>query len=388
MANYDQKEHSIRMAKFAALLKEKALDFALVYYDEFNRANGWYLTGWNPQFESGAVLVTNEGTAMILGGPESEPFAKQDSFVKETRNLSVFMVPDEEYPNATIVDFPMIFKEISAGKTIKRVGIVGMEQIPIGVYHPIMDSFKNVELIDITVDFLKFRFIKSQWELEQIREGFRLADACYDAMKAVIAPGVHEYEVAAVGEAVARKMGASGFGFKTIVGSGPRSDAVVPTALDRVMQPDELVMIGISPQIRGYCGCVGDSLPVSGNYSPEQGEMHKRLCEALYHTRELLKPGAVGREIHAKIRKLFEEWGYLKYLICPFAHTIGLNEAETPFFGPNSYDVIVPNMTICVDVSFFGHPLFHGARIETGYYIDEKGPVPFSSQMDKLLTKF
>ncbi len=382
MAYYNLKEHSARMERFGALLRQKELDFAIVYYDEFNRANGWYLTGWNPQFESGAVLVTAEGNAMILGGPESEPFAKQDSFVKETRNLPVFMVPDEEYPNATIVDFPAIFREVSAGHRVKRVGMVGMDQMPVAVYRQMMEGFAGVELVDITDDFLRFRYVKTDWEIEQMAEGFKVADACYDAMKAAIRPGAHEYEVAAAGEAIARRMGASGFGFKTIVGSGPRSDAVVPTALDRVMQAGEMVMIGMSPQIKGYCGCMGDTLPVSGEFTPAQKEMHARLCETLVQTRDLLVPGAVGREIHAKMKALFEGYGYLKYLICPFAHTIGLNEAEAPFFGPNSDDVIVPNMTLCVDVSFFGHPEFHGVRIETGYHIGEKGAIPFSEKLN------
>ena len=55
-----------------------------------------------------------------------------------------------------------------------------------------------------------------------------------------------------------------------------------------------------------------------------------------------------------------------KYLVCPFARTIGLHEAESPFFGPHSKDVLKPNMAVCIDVSFFGHPEYHGVRIETG----------------------
>src|SRR5690606_48467 len=115
-----------RLAKVRELLQKHRLDLALVYYDEFNIGNGWYLTGWCPQFESGAVLVTRDGEAMILGGPESEPFAKLDSAITETRNFPVFMVPDEEYPNATIIDFPALFQELKAKLgNIRRVGLVG-----------------------------------------------------------------------------------------------------------------------------------------------------------------------------------------------------------------------------------------------------------------------
>jgi Xaa-Pro aminopeptidase len=71
----------------------------------------------------------------------------------------------------------------------------------------------------------------------------------------------------------------------------------------------------------------------------------------------------------------------------PFVHTIGINEAEAPFFGPRSLDVLKPGMTVCIDVSYFGHPEFHGVRIETGYEITEKGPVPMSPKMDRVCTE-
>ena len=93
-----------------------------------------------------------------------------------------------------------------------------------------------------------------------------------------------------------------------------------------------------------------------------------------------------SRGIGAATVKYFAEHGLLPYLVCPFAHTIGLQEAEAPFFGPNSNDILLPGMTVCVDVSFFGHPEFNGARIETGYLITEKGPIPFSQELDALHT--
>ena len=46
-------------------------------------------------------------------------------------------------------------------------------------------------------------------------------------------------------------------------------------------------------------------------------------------------------------------------------------EAESPFFGPNGADALHPGMTVCIDVSFFGHPTLYGARIESGFVITE-----------------
>jgi hypothetical protein len=44
-------------------------------------------------------------------------------------------------------------------------------------------------------------------------------------------------------------------------------------------------------------------------------------------------------------------------------------------------------MTVCVDVSFFGHPEFHGARIETGYEITENGYTPLCPEMDAIFSE-
>ncbi len=386
MPYLEKAESEARVARVKKLLAAKNLDMLLVYYDEFNIGNGWYLTGWCPQFESGAVLVPRSGAPRILGGPESEPFAKLDSTITETRNFPVFMVPDEEYPNATIIDFPKLFAELSAELgSVRRVGLVGAGRMPADCYRQIVDGFMGVDLVDVTSDYVQLRYDKSEWERKQIRAAFALADIAYDAMRAAVKPGVSEIQVAAAGEFASRSRGASGFGFSTIVGSGVRSNAVVPTASGKPLQAGELVMIGIAPKVCGYAGVVGDALPVDGRYTPRQQECLKYLKDAFRLTRRQLQPGKVGREIDAPARAYFHEHGLSRYLVCPFVHTIGLHEAEAPFFGPESRDVLRPGMTVCVDVSFFGHPEFNGVRIETGYEITDQGPVPLSKKMDALL---
>ena len=258
--------------------------------------------------------------------------------------------------------------------------------MPADCHRQIEAGFAGVELVDITREFVTLRYHKSAWEREQIRAAFGPAEHSYNAMKEAIRPGVSEIAVAAAGEFAARRRGATGFGFSAIVGSGVRANAVVPTATAKTLAEGEMVMVGIAPKVQGYAGVVGDVLPVSGRYTARQKECLKHLQEAFALTRAELRPGRVGREIDAPARAYFKKHGFSKYLVCPFAHTIGLHEAESPFFGPGSDDVLKPGMTVCVDVSFFGHPEFHGVRVETGYEITAKGARPFSPAMDALLT--
>ena len=388
MAYYNEKETKNRIANVVKLLNDKNVDIAVIYFDELNVANGWYLTGWVGQFEKGAVLVGRDGTTMLLGGPESEPFAKQSSAIHDTRCFKVFMVPDEEYPLATIIGFPELFAELNAKFPVKRVGLIGTNDMPYAVHQDLVKGFEGCDVVDLTDDYLKFRYVKSDWEVEQARKATMLCYKAYKAMAEKVKAGNREFEVAAAGEAVCRESGANSFAYQTIVGSGVRSNAVVPTATDKVMVSGEMVMLGIAPRINGYAGTFGHTVPVSGEYTPEQRKCLIDMIEVMKLTKSMLKIGNKGKDIDAEGRKLYEKGGYLKYIVCPFAHTMGLMEAESPFFGPNSEDVIEKNMIVNVDVSFFGHPTLNGLRVETCYVITENGAEPLCPEFERELFNY
>ncbi len=382
MAYYNRQETDNRLAGVRKILADKGLDAALVYFDELNVANGWYLTGWCGQFEKGAVLVPIKGEPILLGGPESEPFAQMDSAITKVRCFPVFMVPDEEYPNATIIDFAQLNAELKGeGTVLNRIGIVGTTTIPHQVYLDVQEGFKGAELVDITEEYENMRAYKSPWEVEQATKSVLLCDQAYDAMMNAIRPGAHEYEVAAAGEAICRANGANSFAYSTIVGSGARAKAVVPTATNKVMENGELVMIGIAPRINGYAGTFGDTIPVNGEFTQRQKDLLNHMRETFRLTHDMLKPGMTGREIDVPGRLYYEKHGLSQYIVCPFAHSMGLMEAEAPFFGPNGDFELAPGMIVNVDVSFFGHPELYGGRIETGFVITETGCDPLSPKL-------
>ena len=388
MSYFNLQETDNRIGKVVKLLNDKNVDIAVIYFDELNVANGWYLTGWCGQFEKGAVLVGRDGTTMLLGGPESEPFAKQSSAISDTRCFKVFMVPDEEYPLATIIGFPELFAELNAKFPVKRVGLVGTSDMPYAVHQDLVKGFEGCDVVDLTDEYLKFRYVKSDWEVEQARQATQLCYKAYKAMMEKVKAGNKEFEVAAAGEAVCRANGANSFAYQTIVGSGVRSNAVVPTATNKVMENGEMVMLGIAPRINGYAGTFGHTVPVSGEYSAEQRKCLIDMIEVMKVTKDMLKIGISGKQIDAEGRKLYEKGGYLKYMVCPFAHTMGLMEAEAPFFGPNSEDVLEKNMIVNVDVSFFGHPTLHGLRVETCYVITENGAEPLCPEFEEELFNY
>ncbi len=144
MSFYNMQETNNRLANVKKILKKNNLDAAVVYFDQVNVADGWYLTGWCGQFEKRArVLVLADSDPLLLGGPECEPFAKMCSAISDVRCFKPFMV-EEEYPNATIITFEDLFHELAGrGIHLKRVGIVGTSYFPYDTYRLIEQGFKG-----------------------------------------------------------------------------------------------------------------------------------------------------------------------------------------------------------------------------------------------------
>ena len=389
MSFYHVSETTARTKAIQRLLEKNQLDAALIYYDMVNIANGWYLTGWCPQFEYGALLVPIHGEPLLLGGSESEEFAKQDSGVKNTRNFSVFMQPGIEFLYSKMYDFAELNRELAAqGTVLRRIGFVCPDKIPTKLYRDFCAGFEGVEVVDITFEFELLRLVKSEWEQACMKKAALLGDAAYEAMCKTVAPGVSEIEVAAAGEYAARKNGASGFGFQTIIGSGERIGTIVGTPVDKTLREGEMIMLGAAPQWKGYTGCVGDTIPVSGVYTPKQRDMMNAMRHALQLCKQKLRAGEKPINIDRVGMDYLRKLGYEKNLVAQFVHSTGLMECEganyTSYHLDNGGMPLQPGMTMMIDVSMFGLPEVIGGRIETGYLITEGDPIPLSPKMDQL----
>ena len=378
-------EFQARVVRFQALLRQHNLDAGLVYYDELRSANGVYLSNWVPQFESGAILVPPEGEPCILGGPESEPFAKADAVIKKTFNVPVFMVPDEEYPSARILSVGEVMAEALPGRSLRRLGVVGLGVMPHALYEQLTQQLSGVELVDITEPYEQLRWFKSDAEVASIRAAFGIAAQALTPMSAQLVAGNNELQVCAAGEAKARALGCTGFGYRTIVASGPRTGSVVPTPTARRLADGELAMFSISPKVNGYASSVGDTTAVGGVMTDAQKRLLSHMAHAYDIARKQLVVGRTGVEMDAPVRAYLLECGYAPYMLVPYIHTCGLFEAEGPFFGPRSHVTLQPHMTVCIDVSLFGMPELHGARFESGFEITADGPVPFAPEIDELI---
>jgi Xaa-Pro aminopeptidase len=375
-----------RARRALRLAEENGADFLFVYYDEYNVMNGRYLTGWCPTIERGAVIISRFRDPFLIGGPEAGPSARLDSDIKEIVSSQVFMVPEEEYPGAEILSFRQIAERYFGGAKIERIGMVGANTVPHSIYAQLTEEMPTAEIVDLTDEFETLRYVKSPWEREMVQKAYEIADASFRRLEDSVTDGRREYEAAAEAEYAARKAGADGFGYRTIVGSGERAIGIVPPATERVFRSGEMVLLGVAPRYNGYNATACAPAIVGNRPTKTQKRIIENVYRALLLTRDAIRPGLTGREIDRVPREFLRAQGYGDYIPMPFVHSSGLSEFEKPFFGPNSDDVIQENQVLCIDIAMFGHPEVPGIRAETAYWVTMRGVECFSPFMEQLFS--
>lgn len=378
-------EYAQRLEKVRQLMRAHRVDALFVYHDELRPSNGMYLSNYWPIIEAGGVLLALEGEPILVGGPEAEAYAREVSVIQTLRAVDALIVPEEEYPGATIYPLADVFREVMGGRSLHRLGVVGLDILPYGLALAFQQAIPGVEMVDLSRDYEVMRAIKSEAEIAMLAHSFSIGAEGIKAAIPFIRPGAIEYELVGAAEGRMRSLGIDGFNFRGLVASGPRTNGVVPPASKKQLQAGELVMVGFSPKHRGYSAGACCTFAVNHPPTKEQHQFLTDLADALEKTRDAIKPGMRGREIDRVPRQFLNEKGYGPYLTMGFVHTVGLNEFERPFFGPNSDEILEPNLTVCIDVSMFNHPVFYGSRVETGYVVREKGVESLSPALEALI---
>jgi Xaa-Pro aminopeptidase len=157
----------------------------------------------------------------------------------------------------------------------------------------------TLEIRDASPFLDGLRCVKSDWEVGVMREAGRLTGvAVLEAMRST-APGVMEYELAALAELVFRRGGAFGAAYDPIVAAGPNIWHGHYGAKTAELQAGQLVLMDAAPDYRYYTSDIGRMWPVSGTWEPWQLELYGFI--ARYHVELLarIRPGVSTDDVLA-----------------------------------------------------------------------------------------
>ena len=375
-------EYPLRWARLQEAMAEAGLDLVLAYADDHavaGPAHARYLADFAPHFEPVCILVPVDGRPILLSGPETETFALQTARLEDVRVLQEFTHPDEEYPFTMLFSLKDVLGETAGqmGRQIRRVGLAGLELMPVRVFQALEQALAGADLIDAEGLLTGLRAVKSTAEQAVIRHAYKLAEAGVEAAVAAVREGVTERAVAAAAEYAMRSLGSEGMGIDTIVASGPNTRPILARAGLRFLQRDELVLLTIAPRYEGYHAAIGYPLGI-GRLAEDVLRAMDVALEAQRAAMQAMRPGRPGSEVEGAARRIVEAAGLGPLFLYSGVHSVGVIEFEPPIFGPNNHNPIQEGMVLSVDVPLF-HAPWGGLRYECGYLVTVDGAEPLAS---------
>jgi Xaa-Pro dipeptidase len=186
-----------------------------------------------------------------------------------------------------------------------KIGFEGDSHIfTVGRYLQLQRHMPGANLVDFGPELIQMRLVKSEAELDYIREAARIADCCMAASIESSAEGVNEREVAAVAYATAMRAGADN-GRVILSASGQLSDNLHGRLGTRILTGGDHLHLEMVPQVRGYSARL--MRPVSiGAPAPEAEAVMTRLIEIQNQQFAAMKPGVTGRDVDRIARQQLE----------------------------------------------------------------------------------
>jgi len=249
-------------------------------------------------------------------------------------------------------------------------------------YQKIKENTCDVELVPAKGIASKNRMVKTQEEIESIRQAAAIADAAFSHMLEYIKPGMTEKEVALELEFYMRRLGCEALSFSTIIGSGANGALPHAYPTDKPLEAGDLVVMDFGCVYNGYCSDMTRTIGI-GKIENELKEIYEIVLEAQQKALNGIKAGMTGIEVDRLSREVIESKGYGEYFGHGLGHGVGLEIHEGPTLSQKGEQVLEPNMVVTVEPGIY-LPGKGGVRIEDLVVVKEDGIVNLTASPKEL----
>ena len=215
------------------------------------------------------------------------------------------------------------------------------------------------------------RMIKQPDEVLQLKAAVMLASGLFEVLLHGINPGVTESHVAAELEYVARRSGAQGMSFETIVASGPRSAMPHGVASEQAIPASGFVVLDYGVILAGYCSDMTRTVHV-GPPGRKQRALYQAVLDAQLAAIDAVRPGVQAGKVDLAARKVLRKAGFASYFTHSTGHGVGLEIHEPPRLGKGQTELLQPGMVITIEPGAY-IPGLGGVRIEDMVLVTETG---------------
>ena len=328
--------------------------------------NFWYLTGYSSP-DAFCLLAPNAKNKFVLIIKKMYSYQRPGSTTPKRDFLKETM---ENYGADTAYfaeDLENVVKRYAAGA--ENVFCSKMDK---DLYNIVQKYTKNEasnsakKITDPTELISNLRIIKTPEEIDFIKKAADITTkAEIEAMKAS-KPGLNEKVIEAVIDFIYKVNGSSGFGFPSIVGSGPNSLVLHYMDNNNEMKNGTVCVLDIGAAYNGYSADITRTIPVNGVFTKEQKEIYNAVLKCQKESVKLFKPGTLPQAIEDAAANTAKEelyklglitdkdtkWQHLIWYLHGCSHSIGLDVHDAT---PMAYykNGLKPNMIFTLEPGIY-----------------------------------
>ncbi len=318
-----QTEFSKRLKNVRLQMKERGLDVLVIFSSPGSlrfgqRGHVMYMSGYEPYFgDTMMVLLQDEKFDALLEIGDAHYFPSDCTWIKNITQ-----------PRDHVDIVSQYIKSIGLSKP--KVGIVGEYSMGPALYARFQEELEIEPVSDIIENE---RIVKSDWELQCIRQASSIAKKGIEAVVKFAKPGRLDLEITSEVERVCRLAGSEFFPHYTMTSSGLDSKYLEWwwKGDKRRLQQGDNFYLDFGTMYAGYCCDIARPF-LLGQPSQAQKDVFEIIKQSQEAGRKAASAGTLASDVDKAVRKVYMEawpekksWGG--------GHGVGLEVHEWPFIG-------------------------------------------------------
>ena len=275
-------------------------------------------------------------------------------------------------------------KQLILQKRVKRVKIDPLNWD----YESFVSLSKIVNLQKIANYSHKKREIKTEKELNIIRESVKKGAEAFEEFKSNIETDISEFELSYRFKEKLTNRGKNELSFEPIVAINENSAKPHSFVSEKLLQNGDLLLLDAGLKYKRYCSDRTRTISINGDISVskiqkfknnEQQKIYDIVLKAQEEAIKNIKVGMKINQLDKIARDIITKEGYGKYFVHSLGHGVGLDIHEYPYVNSKNETIIKEGMVFTIEPGIY-LPNRFGVRIEDMVLINYNSEVEVLSE--------
>ena len=281
---FEENQEGAIYLKGAETMYRYGTDYEFPFRQE---SNFWYLTGVN-EADYHAVIDIKSGEFHLFAPKRDAQYAVWHGRIKPKGEIRELYQPDHLHDE---------YKLLTVLKNINPSVIYCLDEDQAEFLETLNRDFRvDTETLIDAITYC--RCIKTEQELDFMREAARVNNLAHLEVMKTLKPGMYEYETKAIFDYHQQKHGLLQPAYSGIHAAGVNSAILHYTENNQRIKKGDLYLIDAGYEFKGYASDFTRTYPAGGRFSGDQAAIYQIVLNALNKTIEAVTPGVKMEELH------------------------------------------------------------------------------------------